>query len=64
MEKIPKKKQQNLLSYRATPHSTSIKSRAEMLSGRKLKTKLPQLNLTQDSEEMKETRKFHDNKML
>ena len=63
--KDPKKELQSyLLSYRATPRSISGKSPAEMLFGRKLKTKLPQLNLKQDSKEMKETRKFHDNKKL
>lgn len=39
-------------------------SSTELILSRKLKTKLTHLNLTQDSKEMKEIRKFHDAKKL
>lgn len=42
-----------LRHYRATPHSTTAKSPAEMLNGRKLKTELPVLEL------IKKTKRVH-----
>jgi len=53
-----------LLQYRATPHSTTEKSPAEMLFNRKLQTKLPQLTVRTETDEQKETRQIHDNKKL
>ena len=53
-----------LLQYRATPHSTTDKSPAEMLFNRKIKTRLPQMNLVTDSIEQAEVRETHDRKKL
>ena len=53
-----------LLQYRATPHTSTEKSPAEMLFGRRIKTKLPQLVLHQDTEEQKRTRAIHDQKKI
>ena len=53
-----------LLQYRATPHSTTEMSPAEMLFGRKIKTKLPQMQLLEETPRQKETRQIHDKKKL
>ena len=53
-----------LLHYRATPHSTTGKSPAEMLFNRRVKTKLPQVFNAEETQEQKDTRELHDkNKM-
>ena len=64
--KDPKEELSNfLLQYRATPHSTTERSPAELLFGRKIKTKLPQLpSKKPDSPEVAQTRKVHDDKKL
>ena len=53
-----------LLQYRATPHSSTEKSPAEMLFGRRIRTKLPQIVVHQDTEQQKRTRDIHDNKKM
>ena len=53
-----------LLQYRATPHSTTGVSPAELLFGRKVHTKLPQINVKEETEEIKEIRRNHDQKKL
>lgn len=53
-----------LLHYRATPHPTTGVSPSEMLNGRRLRTKLPFLNLKPEDESIKEIRKRHDDKKL
>ena len=62
--KDPKRELHNfLLQYRATPHSTTERSPAELLFGRKIKTKLPQLKKNKkDSPEIAAVRKTHDEK--
>ena len=49
-----------LLQYRATPHSTTGKSPAEMLFNRKIKTKLPQYFIKAENKERKEICMAHD----
>ena len=49
-----------LLQYRATPHTTTGKSPAEMIFNRKIQTKLPQLYITCEDEDRTATRRFHD----
>ena len=53
-----------LLQYRATPHSSTEKSPAEMLFGRRIRTKLPQIAFHQDTEEQKRIRDIHDKKKI
>ena len=53
-----------LLHYRATPHGTTGVSPAEMLFGRRLQTKLPQVYVKEESRERKEIRERHDKKRL
>ena len=53
-----------LLHYRATPHSTTGVSPAEMLFGRRLQTKLPQIFVREESQEKKEIRERHNKKKL
>lgn len=61
----PKKELQNyLLLYRATPHSSTGKSPAEMLNGRKIKTKLPQVFSSAESQEKQKIRQYHNEKKL
>ena len=62
-EKDPKVELYNyLLHYRATPHCTTGKSPAEMLFVRKLQTKLPQLHIHKETDEIKQVRQLHDHK--
>ena len=49
-----------LLHYRATPHTTTEKSSAEMLFGRKLQTKLSYIFESNETDEQKKTRDLHD----
>ena len=52
-----------LLQYRATPHATTERTPAELLFGRKIKTKLPRLpSLEKDTPEVAKTREIHDEK--
>ena len=51
-----------LLQYRATPHSTTEMSPAEMLFGRKIKTRLPQHYHHKETPKEQATREVHDNK--
>ena len=52
-----------LLQYRATPHSTTERTPAELLFGRKIKTKLPRLLPAEvDTPEVAKTREVHDEK--
>ncbi|XP_062619829.1 uncharacterized protein K02A2.6-like [Saccostrea cucullata] len=44
-----------LLAYRATPHSTTGKSPAELLYNRKIHTNLPEISKRIDLEELRET---------
>ena len=53
-----------LLQYRATPHTTTGLSPAEMLFGRKIHTKLPRISVPKESEVDKDVRKKHDRKKL
>ena len=53
-----------LLQYRATPHTTTGLSPAEMLFGGKIHTKLPRISVPRESEVDKEVRKKHDQKKL
>ena len=53
-----------LLHYRATPHSTTGMSPAEMLFKRKLQTKLPQIFVRNDTPELAQIREHHDQKKL
>ena len=53
-----------LLQYRATPHTTTGLSPAEMLFGRKIHTKLPRISVPKESEVDKDVRKKHDQKKL
>ena len=53
-----------LLHYRATPHGTTGVSPAEMLFGRRLQTKLPQIHVQEETEEKKMIRERHDKKRL
>ena len=53
-----------LLHYRATPHTTTEKSPAEMLFGRRLQTKLPYIFESNETDEKKKTRDLHDQKKL
>ena len=50
--------------YRATPHTTTEKSPAEMLFGRRLETKLPYIFESNETDEQKKTRDLHDQKKL
>ena len=63
-KKDPKELYTFLLQYRATPHSTTEISPAEMLFGRKIKTKLPQLHSSQETAQQKEVRDIHDKKKM
>ena len=49
-----------LLHYRATPHTTTEKSPAEMLFRRRLQTKLPYIFGSNETDEQKTTRDLHD----
>jgi hypothetical protein len=49
-----------LMAYRAAPHRMTGKSPAEMLFGRKIKTKLPRMLQTSDSDQDREARARHD----
>ena len=51
-----------LLQYRATPHSTTEMSPAEMLFGRKIKTRLPQHYHHKETPTEQATREVHDSK--
>ena len=63
--KSPKVELHNyLLQYRATPHSTTGVSPAELLFGRKIQTKLPQIKVREDSEMVKDVRKKHDERKM
>ena len=53
-----------LLQYRATPHPTTGKSPAEMLFGRRIRTKLPQLFSREDSPETASIREAHDKRKI
>ena len=53
-----------LLQYRATPHSTTELSPAEMLFGRKINTKLPHVHSGEETKQQKQTRIIHDNKKI
>ena len=53
-----------LLQYRSTPHATTEKSPAELLFGRKLKTKLPFIDTKQESQDQQNLRQLHDDKKL
>ena len=50
--------QEHLLQFRATPHPTTDKPPAELLFGRKFKTRLPDLrvNIAKDREDVREAR--------
>ena len=50
------------MQYRATPHSTTEMSPAEMLFGRRIKTKLPHVSTQEETLQQKETRQIHDRK--
>ena len=64
-KKNPKEELYTFLhQYRATPHSTTEKSPAEMLFGRRIKTKLPWIHTTEETAEQKRTRVLHDKKKL
>ena len=61
--KNPKDEVQNfLLQYRATPHPTTERSPAELLFGRKLKTKLPRIIRQEETREQRSIRELHDQK--
>ena len=63
--KDPKKELQKYLIYRATPHSSTNKSPAELLNGHKIKTKLLQLyHLSHESKDQDEIRQKHDSTKL
>ena len=63
--KDPKEELHNyLLQYRATPHCTTGTSPAELLFGRKVQTKLPQISVMEDTKEIKEARERHDRKKM
>ena len=47
-----------------TPHSTTGISPAELLFGRKVQTKLPQLSVMEDTKEIREVRERHDKKKM
>ena len=49
-----------LLHYRATRHTTTEKSPAEMLFGRRLQTELPYIFESNETDEQKKTRDLHD----
>ena len=53
-----------LLQYRATPHGTTGVSPAEMLFGRKIHTKLPQIQLPSQDIKEEEIRKRHNDKKM
>ena len=53
-----------LLHYRATLHTNTEKSPAEMLFGRRLQTKLPDIFESIEIDEQKKTRDLHDQKKL
>ena len=53
-----------LLHYRATPHTTTEKSPAEMLFGGRLQTRLPYIFGSNETDEQKKTRGLHDQKKL
>ena len=62
-KKNPKEEVHNyLLQYRATPHSTTEYSPAELLFGRRIKTKLPQIAKRQETDKLKRMRQQHDRK--
>ena len=51
-----------LLQYRETPHGSTGLSPAEMLFGRKIQTKFPQIFVQKESEVIKKARQRHDQK--
>ena len=51
-----------LLQYRATPHSATEMSPAEMLFGRKIKTRFPQHYHHKETPKEQATREVHDSK--
>ena len=53
-----------LLHYRATLHTTTEKSPAEMLFSRRLQTKLSYIFESNETDEQKKTRNLHDQKKL
>ena len=53
-----------LLHYRATPHSTTGRSPAELLFNCKLQTKLPQIFTVKECDVLKDMRERHDEKRL
>ena len=53
-----------LLHYRATPHTTTEKTPAEMLFGRKPQTKLPYIFGSNERDEKQKTRDLHDKQKL
>ena len=53
-----------LLHYRATPHSTTGRSPAELLFNCKLQTKLPQIFTVKECDDLKDMRERHDEKRL
>ena len=63
--KDPKTELHNyLLHYRATPHSTTGRSPAELLFNCKLQTKLPQIFTVKECDDLKDMRERHDEKRL
>ena len=64
-KKDPREEVHNyLLHYRATPHSTTEYSPAELLFGRRIKTKLPQIAKRQETDDLHRMRKQHDAKKM
>ena len=53
-----------LLHHRATPHSTTGRSPAELLFNHKLQTKLPQIFTVKECDDLKDMREHHDEKRL
>ena len=53
-----------LLHYRATPHSATGRSPAELLFNCKLQTKLPQIFTVKEYDDLKDMRERHDEKRL
>ena len=53
-----------VLHYRATPHSTTGRSPAELLLNRKRQTKLPQIFTVKECDDLKDMRECHNEKRL